>query len=43
MKLKSKIDNVSLVQLKLEIRSVELGICPIARSTMNELFGNYFR
>ena len=29
-------------KLKLEIRSVERGICPIATSTMNELFSyNY--
>jgi len=26
------------ITLKLEIRSVERGICPIATSTMNELF-----
>jgi len=29
---------VGLVHLQLEIRSVEHGICPIAVSTMNELF-----
>jgi len=26
------------IDIKLEIRSVKRGICPIAKSTMNELF-----
>jgi len=35
------IDETQL-DIKLEIRSVERGICPIATSTMNELFSyNY--
>jgi len=40
-KLKSKdpqSDLESRLYIKLEIRSVERGICPIATSTMNELF-----
>ena len=33
-----QIEWITILLLKLEIRSVEPGICPIAKSTINELF-----